>query len=79
MATVWVNGQAVQMKDGEKLNAIEAAQRVGVEVPHYCWHPELTVVASCRAQGRSILDVLTQAIATPQRQSHTPSLLPVEA
>ncbi|HQR07624.1 MAG TPA: molybdopterin-dependent oxidoreductase [Gemmatales bacterium] len=48
MATVWVNGQAVQMKDGEKLNAIEAAQRVGVEVPHYCWHKDLTVVASCR-------------------------------
>ncbi len=48
MATVWVNGQAVEMKDGEKLNAIQAAQRVGVEVPHYCWHPDLTVVASCR-------------------------------
>jgi NADH-quinone oxidoreductase subunit G len=48
MATVLVNGQEVQLKDGEKLNAIEAAQRVGVEVPHYCWHKDLTVVASCR-------------------------------
>lgn len=48
MATVWVNGQEIKLQDGEKLNAIEAAQRIGVEVPHYCWHPDLTVVASCR-------------------------------
>ncbi len=48
MATVLVNGQEVKLNDGEKLNAIEAAQRVGVEVPHYCWHKDLTVVASCR-------------------------------
>ncbi|HMP16650.1 MAG TPA: molybdopterin-dependent oxidoreductase, partial [Gemmatales bacterium] len=48
MATVLVNGQEVQLQDGEKLNAIQVAQRVGVEVPHYCWHPDLTVVASCR-------------------------------
>ncbi len=27
---------------------IQAADRVGVEVPRYCWHPALTVVASCR-------------------------------
>src|ERR1700758_5270701 len=32
----------------EKLNCIQAAQRAGVFIPHYCWHPALTVVASCR-------------------------------
>ncbi len=32
----------------EKLNLIQAAERAGVFVPHYCWHPALTVVASCR-------------------------------
>lgn len=25
-----------------------AARRAGVEIPHYCWHEELSVVASCR-------------------------------
>ncbi|NBO91405.1 MAG: ferredoxin [Planctomycetia bacterium] len=32
----------------EKLNCIQAAQKVGTQIPHYCWHPALTVVASCR-------------------------------
>src|ERR1700712_3118859 len=31
-----------------KLNCIQAAGKAGVFIPHYCWHPALTVVASCR-------------------------------
>jgi NADH-quinone oxidoreductase subunit G len=48
MAIVTVNGRDVEIGDQERLNLIQAAQRVGVEIPHYCWHPALTVVASCR-------------------------------
>ena len=48
MATVTVNGKEVSIGDGERLNCIQAAQRGGVEVPHYCWHPAMSVVASCR-------------------------------
>src|SRR5262245_2673280 len=48
MATVVVNGKDVQSGDKERLNLIQAAQRAGVFVPHYCWHPAVTVVASCR-------------------------------
>jgi NADH-quinone oxidoreductase subunit G len=48
MPTVYVNDQPVEIAAGERLNCIQAAQRAGVEVPHYCWHPELSVVASCR-------------------------------
>ena len=32
----------------ERLNGIQAAERAGVEIPHYCWHAGLSVVASCR-------------------------------
>jgi NADH-quinone oxidoreductase subunit G len=32
----------------ERLNLIQAAEKAGVFIPHYCWHPALTVVASCR-------------------------------
>lgn len=46
--TVQINEQTVSLGEHERLNAIEAAQRVGVEIPHYCWHPALSVVASCR-------------------------------
>jgi NADH-quinone oxidoreductase subunit G len=48
MPTAIVNGIEVELADGEKLNCVQAAQRAGVEIPHYCWHPALTVVASCR-------------------------------
>jgi len=48
MGTVIVNGKQVEIGPDEQLNAIQAAQRAGVEIPHYCWHPALTVVASCR-------------------------------
>src|SRR6187402_114102 len=48
MGVATVNGIDVEIQDGEKLNCIQAAQRAGFEVPHYCWHPDLTVVASCR-------------------------------
>ncbi|MGN6545884.1 MAG: 2Fe-2S iron-sulfur cluster-binding protein [Aureliella sp.] len=46
MATVLVND--VEVEVGPKENCIVAARRAGVEIPHYCWHPELSVVASCR-------------------------------
>jgi NADH-quinone oxidoreductase subunit G len=47
MATVYVNDQPIDIGN-EKLNLVQAAQRAGVFVPHYCWHPALSVVASCR-------------------------------
>lgn len=48
MPTVYVNNQPVEIGADERLNCIQAAQRVGFEIPHYCWHPALSVVASCR-------------------------------
>ena len=48
MATVIINGQEVEIGDDERLNGIQAAARVDESVPHYCWHPGLSVVASCR-------------------------------
>jgi NADH-quinone oxidoreductase subunit G len=47
MATVYVNNQPVDIGT-ERLNLIQAAQKAGVFIPHYCWHPALSVVASCR-------------------------------
>ncbi len=48
MPTVIVNDNPVEIGPDERLNCIQAAQRAGVEIPHYCWHPQLSVVASCR-------------------------------
>ena len=48
MATITINGQEHALPEGEKLNAIQAAQMFGHDIPYYCWHPALSVVANCR-------------------------------
>ena len=48
MPIVIVNNKPVEIGPSERLNCIQAAQRAGVEIPSYCWHPDLSVVASCR-------------------------------
>ncbi len=47
MPTVYVNDKPVEI-GAEKLNCVQVAAKAGVEVPHYCYHPALSVVASCR-------------------------------
>ncbi|MBM4069984.1 MAG: 2Fe-2S iron-sulfur cluster binding domain-containing protein [Planctomycetes bacterium] len=47
MATVYVNDKPVDIGT-ERLNLVQAAGKAGVFIPHYCWHPALSVVASCR-------------------------------
>ena len=36
----------VDVPDGTTV--IQAADRVGVEIPHYCWHPGLPIAGNCR-------------------------------
>ncbi|WP_020472627.1 molybdopterin-dependent oxidoreductase [Zavarzinella formosa] len=47
MATVYVNDKPVDIGN-ERLNCVQAAEKGGIHIPHYCYHPDLTVVASCR-------------------------------
>ncbi len=47
MPTVYVNDVPVEIGT-RKLNCVQAAELAGLHVPHYCYHPALTVVASCR-------------------------------
>lgn len=46
MPTVTINDRTVEVEAGT--NLIEAAAKVGVQIPHYCYHPRLTVVGQCR-------------------------------
>ena len=48
MAVVIVDSREIEIPDDQRLNCIEAAALAGVEIPHYCWHPGLSVVGSCR-------------------------------
>jgi len=71
-------------------NTAERAERHAVcwRKTSYCTDSErggrfvermLTVVASCRSQGRDIMDFLTRAITAHQNQCEKPSLLPEQA
>jgi len=46
MPAVTIDGRTVEVEAGT--NLIEAGHRVGVEIPHYCYHPRLSVVGQCR-------------------------------
>ncbi len=48
MAIVLIDQREIEIGDDEHLNGIEAARRAGIEIPHYCWHPGLSVAGSCR-------------------------------
>jgi NADH-quinone oxidoreductase subunit G len=48
MPTIIIDNREFEIPGGVKLNCIQAAALAGVEIPHYCWHPGLTVVGSCR-------------------------------
>ena len=48
MPIAYIDGQPLEFRSDERLNGIEAARRLGIEIPHYCWHPGLSVVGSCR-------------------------------
>ena len=46
MPTFKFDDRDIPFQPGETV--IRAAQRSGVDVPHYCWHPGLSVAANCR-------------------------------
>lgn len=46
MPTCVIDGKTVEFKAGE--NLVDVAKRAGIEIPVFCYHPGLTVVAQCR-------------------------------
>ncbi|MBZ5498426.1 MAG: (2Fe-2S)-binding protein [Acidobacteriia bacterium] len=46
LVTFTIDGQTVQAATGTTV--LEAARSIGIEIPHYCYHPGLSIVGSCR-------------------------------
>jgi len=44
--TLTINNQAITVPAGSTI--MEAAQKLGVTVPHFCWHPGLSIAGVCR-------------------------------
>lgn len=46
MPKVTINGREITVPDGT--NVVKAAEAADVEIPHYCYHPGLSVAGNCR-------------------------------
>jgi len=46
LVTLTIDGQTVQVTKGTFI--LDAAKSIGIRIPHYCYHPGLSVVGSCR-------------------------------
>ncbi|MET0851661.1 MAG: molybdopterin-dependent oxidoreductase [Candidatus Rokuibacteriota bacterium] len=46
MPKLTVDGKEIEVPAGT--NLIETARRLGIEVPHYCYHPGLPIAGACR-------------------------------
>ena len=46
MVKLKIDGKEVEVEKGASV--IQAAMKAGIEVPHYCYHPGLTVAGNCR-------------------------------
>lgn len=46
MPSIKIDGREVSFEPGDTI--IRAAHRAGIDIPHYCWHPGLSVAANCR-------------------------------
>jgi len=46
MPRIVIDGRTIDCREG--IPVLQAALEAGLDVPHYCYHPGLSVVASCR-------------------------------
>lgn len=46
MAKITIDGRQLDVDGGRTI--IQAARENGIEIPHFCWHPKLSVAGNCR-------------------------------
>lgn len=65
MPQITINNTAVEAADGQTI--LQAATAAGIAIPHYCFHPGLKAVGSCR-----MCQVEVEGIAKLQTACNTP-------
>ena len=78
MPEIFIDGHALQARDDQTV--MEVAREHGIEIPHFCWHPQLSVPGNCRvcvvevqADGGSWCDIACNMPVTPGMHVHTDS------
>lgn len=67
MAVITINSKVVEVEEG--MTVLKAALDNGIYIPHFCWHPALSVSGNCRMcaveiEGRSKLEISCNLPAT---------------
>ena len=67
LVTVTIDGTEHKVPKG--MNIVDAAASVGVDIPHYCYHPHLSVAGNCRMcqielNGRPKLEIACNTTAS---------------
>ena len=55
MPSFELDGKTVEFEPGEKI--LSAAMRAGIQIPNYCYHPGMSVVATCRMCMVDVIDM----------------------
>jgi NADH-quinone oxidoreductase subunit G len=46
MPEIFIDGRALQARDEQTV--MQVARENGIQIPHFCWHPQLSVPGNCR-------------------------------
>ncbi|HYD48690.1 MAG TPA: 2Fe-2S iron-sulfur cluster-binding protein, partial [Terriglobales bacterium] len=65
MAKITIDGKIIEAPDGAML--LPVALEHGFHVPHYCWHPKLSIDGSCR-----MCQVEIEGVPKPSIACNTP-------
>ncbi len=82
MPTFILDGKEIEFKNGETI--IQAAKNAGVDIPHFCWHPALSIAGNCRiclveVEKLPKLVIACQTLASENMVVHTMSESAVHA
>jgi NADH-quinone oxidoreductase subunit G len=79
---ITIDNREIEFQQGQTI--IEAAIDNGIEIPHFCWHPELSVSGNCRiclveVEKMPKLVIACSTIAAEDMIVHTQSQNAIEA
>jgi len=77
-----INGKEIDVPGGTTV--IQAADRLGIEIPHFCWHPDLQVDGNCRmclveVEKMPKLQIACNTVVTEGMVAHTATPKAVQA
>jgi NADH-quinone oxidoreductase subunit G len=82
MPKIFIDGQAFDVPEG--LTILRAAESVGIDIPHFCYHPAFAPEGSCRMclveiEGLPKLELACSILVKEGQKVHTQSARVIEA